>query len=261
MLLQQCNLAMFKSICRKSTQKRTDTRIEMNKFYCCREILCITNLAISLVLTTHFWVINPRNLTSFTILFLARRRARAWHEIKWIPDRPFSPNFWMGLGMTLHVCRCCRGLSHKYESVMANVANCVTSLINGLAMNDHYGYSVTGQSMNVTLPASLYVSVNATVTLPIYGLSTNGLLAWPHCLSLTLSKYPRMPQLLYTFMDPPQTDTFSTASLSLSVDATVTKSIYISGADFTDTFLDGGVQARWMMVHGWSMIGDTNCDT
>ena len=62
------------------THSLTDSRMEMNKCYCCKESATkiITNLAISLVLTT----LSPRNLTSFTRLLLTGRCACAGHETR-----------------------------------------------------------------------------------------------------------------------------------------------------------------------------------
>ena len=58
--------------------KNTDTQVEVENFTIVREVLVIiTNLAISLVLTT--FGISPRNSTLFTRPFLTGRRVRAGH--------------------------------------------------------------------------------------------------------------------------------------------------------------------------------------
>ena len=60
--------------------------MEMSKFYCCKE--CVRNNYQSRNLIGHypFWVISPRNSTSFTRPFLAGRRAWAGHETKCVPS-------------------------------------------------------------------------------------------------------------------------------------------------------------------------------
>ena len=75
--LRQCNLASIKIFCSQPAQKR----------YGCsngdEQILRkVRNNYRSRNLIGHypFWVISPRNLTSFTRPFLAGRRARAGHE-------------------------------------------------------------------------------------------------------------------------------------------------------------------------------------
>ena len=77
MLLRQCNLATIKIFCGQPAQKR----------YGCsngnEQILRkVRNNYRSRNLIGHypFWVISPRNSTSFTRPFLAGRRARAGHE-------------------------------------------------------------------------------------------------------------------------------------------------------------------------------------
>ena len=51
----QCNITMFKTLCRQTrSTKSMNTRMEMNKFYCCKgstTVIIITDLAISLVVT------------------------------------------------------------------------------------------------------------------------------------------------------------------------------------------------------------------
>ena len=54
--------------------------MEMNKFYCCKGNATNNYRSGNLIGHYPFWVISPRNSTSFTRQFLAGRRARAGHE-------------------------------------------------------------------------------------------------------------------------------------------------------------------------------------
>ena len=61
-------------------KKSKDTRMEINKFNVVRELLHNNQRSHNLIGLPPFWGINPRNLTSFTRPFLARRRTRGGHE-------------------------------------------------------------------------------------------------------------------------------------------------------------------------------------
>ena len=62
--------------------------MEMSKFYCCKENVRNNYRSRNLIDHYPFWVISPRNSTSFTRPFLAGRRARAGHETRQAPEKP-----------------------------------------------------------------------------------------------------------------------------------------------------------------------------
>ena len=90
MLLRQCNLATIKTFCGQLRKKGTDARMEINKFYCCKGVLRNNYQSYNLIGHYPFWVISPRNSTSFTRPFLAGRHAWAGHEIKENPQTQFD---------------------------------------------------------------------------------------------------------------------------------------------------------------------------
>ena len=79
MLLQQCNLAMFKTFCGQPAQKRYECSNGDEQI-----LQKVHNNYRSLNLIGHypFWVISPGNLTLFTRPFLAGRRVRVGHETR-----------------------------------------------------------------------------------------------------------------------------------------------------------------------------------
>ena len=81
MLLQQCNLASFKTFCSKSAQKRYGYSNGGEQiFTVVMEVLCNNNQSRNLIGPYHFLGISARNLTSFTRPFLTGRHTRAGHE-------------------------------------------------------------------------------------------------------------------------------------------------------------------------------------
>ena len=65
---------MIKKFGGQPAQKRMDTRIGMNKLYCCKGSACNNYWSRNLIGHYYFWVISPRNSISFTIL-VSRREA------------------------------------------------------------------------------------------------------------------------------------------------------------------------------------------
>ena len=47
--------------------------MEVNKFHCCREVLCINYQYHNLISPCHFFEIRPRNSTLFTRVFFCRK--------------------------------------------------------------------------------------------------------------------------------------------------------------------------------------------
>ena len=54
--------------------------MEMNKFYCLKEVLHNNYQSHNLIGPYHFWGISSKNSTSFTRLFRTRRHVQAGHK-------------------------------------------------------------------------------------------------------------------------------------------------------------------------------------
>ena len=77
-----CNLATFKKNWWTTCSKKEGYSNGDDKFYCCKGSLLNNHQSCNLIGLYRFWVISPRNSTSFTRSFLTGRRTQAGHETK-----------------------------------------------------------------------------------------------------------------------------------------------------------------------------------